>query len=281
MNVKSILHKPTRNLFLAIIISFVGVFITVSIASATLITINTDDATAADWSGATLFYSDPSGDLDANCTTGDNRDDIIEVYVASGPAGENQPISIYFLVKFADTNPNNTSQGNHQVSAYLDCPDGGGSFGQDELDASVLYIPAVDETALCNGVLPNPSCTMYGESDTKGQNATSGTANYTLEWQGLYADMAAFTAPGALNCTNNNLARIKISSYKLNPAGKYACTFDETVWRDFNSPTAVRLNSLEATNQQMNILIIKSIAAIIATLLVSTLVFLKFKRITR
>jgi hypothetical protein len=236
--------KPSRKLILIISVTLFALLLTVSVVSAALLNINTNDGTASDWSGVSLFQSDPVDDLNGSCTGGTDQDDIIETYVASGPAGTS-PNNIYFLVKFKNTNPSASAIQYHQISAYMDCQDSGGNYGQDNLDANVVYRPFADQTVLCNGV---QDCKLYNTNDPNGQRATSGTSNFTLEWLGVFNDMETFTTPGPLNCSDQEIARIKIIAFKSNTQGFYSCTFDETGWRDFNSPTDVDIVSLNSSN---------------------------------
>lgn len=263
MNIGKIILRPKRKLLLGGTITLVAVLLTISVASATLVSINTNDNTAADWSGVPLFVSDSNGDLNTSCSGAASTDDIIETYVASGPSGGGSPSYIYFLVKFASTNVGFVPAQYHQVSAFMDCA----PAGQDNLDANVIYRGYPDQVALCNGVSPNPDCFLYSSSGTEGQRPLNGTSNYTLEWRGSFGDMATFTAPGPLNCTNNNIATIKFTSYRVTNFGTYSCTYDETSTRAFNSPTAVDMVSMQASNQADDPFLVISLVAASAAIL--------------
>jgi hypothetical protein len=249
----------TQKIVWSFLLTIAVLLFTSSIAFASLYNINTDDNTWTDWSSVPLFLSDATGDVSGSCSGGTSKDDIVEVYVATGPIGS-VPSHIYVRAKTAAENA--ISVQFHQISAYLDCP----PTGQDTLDANVIYRPFGDQVALGNGITPNPDVRLYASPGTEGERPDD--ALDTVEWTGSFADMASFTAPGALNCTPSSTAQIKITSFKVKSTGTYDCTYDETTWRGFNIPTAVRLVSFNAARN--NTLLVLSISALLLSVVIGS-----------
>lgn len=252
--------KKIRNqkLIVAILLALTAMLTTISIATATLADINTNNGTNTEWASVPLFQTDSAGDVNTSCTGFDGRDDIIEVKVASGPASG--PVDkIYFNVTLNSTL--SAAVQLHQISAYLDCT----PAGADNADANVLYRPFPDQLVLGNGVLPNPDVKLFANNGTDGERYNAPTTNnYTLEW-GI--DIDEFInwnvgSQGSLNCGKNSQPQIIIRTLKvLSGSGAYDCTYDETYFRGFNIPTLVKLANLEANPKPDN-LVLKSISII-------------------
>ena len=261
--------KIRQRTVLAITIAAVAVLVTISTASATLLTINTNDLTLLDWGNQPIFHTDPPGDLNPDCAGGDGRDDIIETYVASGPTGTS-PTIIYFLVKLAEPNPGLGTLQYHKISAYLDCD----PQGMDDADANVIYSGFPDQVVLGNGALPNPS-SLYGYTlpGPEGQRVTNDTTNFAYEWQGGFIEMSKFTTPSPLNCKPSNVARIKFTTVSVDTSGELLCMYDDTGWREFDTPTTIEIVTISAANKNDSLLLAISIIAIVLAIIIFSVGF--------
>ena len=262
----------------AVTIAAILILLTISAASATLLTIDTNDNSAADWNSQPIFLFDPDGDLNTACAGGDARDDMIETYVVNGPSGSSErPTEIYFLVKFAETDTGLEALQYHWLSAYMDCA----PPGEDPMDANVIYRGYPDQVMIGNGTLPIPGIVyLYDSNGEEGQRVTNDTTSYTMEWKGSYIIMSQFTQPGPLNCTPDRIARIKFTAFRVDSTGNYLCTYDESGWREFNIPTAVEMVSIKTNNHIENTFLIISIVTLLAAIVVAAIGF-TLSRITR
>jgi hypothetical protein len=57
------------------------------------------------------------------------------------------------------------------------------------------------------------------------------------------------------------------------------CTYDETGWRDFDTPTAIEMESIKATNQNEKPLLFISITALLAAIVAGAIGFSYYRKI--
>lgn len=231
----------------SILLSLSLALITTSVGMAVLVSINTNNNSYVDWNPVPIFMSDVSGDQSTSCSGASGRDDIVQVYVATGPVGS-APDYIYF--RMVATAASAFSDQYHWVAAYLDCDVDG---VQDPKDAQVIYMsPAAgDIVVLGDGYYPNPHYVRrYDQTPEEfylGERPAD--ALNSVEFSVPIADMVNFPVEngGPLYCSPTTPARIKFYSIKVKPITYYwDCTFDETEWRDFNIPTSIELTSFKA-----------------------------------
>lgn len=244
------LRKASISLIFALTLGF----LTVSFASAILYTIDTDNNSASDWASVPVFQTDPSGDVNPSCTGGDGKDDIIETFVATGPA--DPPTHIYFGVRTAS--PNAVSTANHQVAAYVDCwPDGTPPNGPEDNDVVIMYRGEPDHVIYGDGHWgeggndrPTPwyiIIDQYSEGGPEGEHPADGLDR--VEWGMPFSDFDVIKQPlpeYEPNCGPDSEARIIFYTYKVTMFGSFDCDYDETVFAGFDIPTVVELNSLNA-----------------------------------
>lgn len=229
-----------QKIAIGLTIAIVLTLLSVSGAMAVLFNIDTTNNSGSEWSVVPIFQTDATGDQNTSCSAADGRDDIIETKVASGPAGG--PASwMYFRLKTAI--PSALAVQGHITSAYLDCNADG--IGDDPIENQAIYRPTRDEVILCDGNEPNPvNCIGYGEG-TPNDNPLLGErpndALDTVEFRVPIADLATLCQTNTIN--------IRFRTVLINTTtGVYVCEYDNTSFKGFNVPTAIKLSSLQARN---------------------------------
>ncbi len=238
--------------------------LTVSSVFAVLYNIDTNNNSVSDWSGVPVFQSDSSGDVSSSCTGGDTRDDIIQTYVASGPAG-GTPTWIYLRARMAGSNAIGVNQ--HWVGVFIDCA----PAGEDNQDTVIFFDAQGDDVYAGDGFKTSGKYTPdniagCGTGET-GERPSDGldTVEWSCDW-----DLISSNPTGA-NCDAGSVAQIKFMSFKVT-AGlipEFDCMYDETTYSGFNIATNVELASFTNKNQDNNLyLILFSISALFAILLI-------------
>lgn len=232
---KTIHQKIAIGLTTAIVFALLSV----SGAMAVFYTIDTTNNSGSEWSVVPIFQTD-ANDLNTGCSAADGRDDIIETKVAEGPASG--PASwMYFRLKTAL--PSALAVQGHITFAYLDCNADG--LGDDRDEYQAVYLPYRDQVLLCEGNEPDPmNCLGYGEG-TPNDNPHLGErpddALDTVEFRVPIADLSSW-------CQTNRI-NIRFRTVLINTtSGAYVCEYDNTSFRPFRVPTAVKLSSLQARN---------------------------------
>ncbi len=240
-------------------------FFSVSIASAALTSINTNNNSNTEWSSVPVFQEDPTGDLNpeanASCNDGNNTVDLVRTYVASGPAG-GTPTSLYFMAEMAGANA--LSGQNHAVSAYIDCS---GEFDHtDKTNSNAIYVPNSSNGEFVisgDGEWQNPNNWAF-VGGTLGERPANALTH--VEWQIDFDTIAE--NPSGYNCSANSVARIAFTVAKLDSSYAYICTYDQTSDAAFNVPTLLEMKSLQVVNKpdQSTFKVVAIISLVSATL---------------
>jgi hypothetical protein len=249
MNFRILRPINTKRLIISLLIFVSVFFFCVSVASAALTTINTNNNSNSEWSSVPVFQVDATGDLNpeanANCNDGNNTVDIVNTYVASGPAG-GTPLSLYFMVQMAGANA--LSGSNHAISAYIDCS---GAFDHtDPTNSNAIYIPNSSNGEIVisgDGEWQNPNNWAFVGADL-GERPANALMN--VEWQ-IDLDTIAQN-PSGFNCNANSVARVAFTVAKVDSSFAYVCTYDVTPDAAYNVPTLLEMQSLQARNRTEN-----------------------------
>ncbi len=254
-----------KRFFLSLMIALSVLFFGVSIASAALTSINTNNNSNAEWASVPVFQEDPTGDLNpesnASCADGNNTVDIVKTYVASGPTG-GSPTSLYFMVQVAGANA--ISGQNHAVSAYIDCS--GGFDHTDPTNTNAIYVGASANGEFVIGgdcEWPQPNNWAYLGANL-GERPANALTN--VEWEIDFDTISG--NPSGFNCNANSIARIAFTVAKMDSSFAYVCTYDVTPDAAFNVPTLAKMRSLQA-NRYSNRQVLIPIALVSAVFAVS------------
>ena len=278
--------KIQSKTLMVISIAAILALLSFSAASAIFYDINTNNASGSDWAGVSVFATDAQGDLNSGCTSEGcttcasgqlDTDDIIETYVATGPATSAQD-AIYFRVRFkapyTGTTPVSAPQ-YHAITAYLDCP----PYGKDDADVSVAYF-AKDSLTMGDGNLPNPNNYVpYDPPVTTGERPAS-PDNDTLEFSVTLADIEGLTASNCAADTEGNYpsAYVSFAAVQVNTLGLYSCTFDEAAARLFSIPTAVELGQMQASSARASTWGALSLASLAAAVVLGGYTLLRLRK---
>jgi hypothetical protein len=276
MNFRILRLFISKQFLLTIMVSMSVFFFGVSVASAALTTINTNNSSNSEWSSVPVFLVDATGDLNpeanANCNDGNNTVDIINTYVASGPAG-GTPLSLYFMAQMAGSNA--LSGSNHAISAYIDC---NGAFDHtDPTNSNAIYIPNSSNGEIVisgDGEWQNPNNWAFVGANL-GERPANALMN--VEWQ-IDLDTIAQN-PSGYNCNANSVARIAFTVAKLDSSFAYVCTYDVTPDAAYNVPTLLEMRSLQARNRSEKlVLTVVGLVSVVAAISFGSISYLTYRK---
>ena len=278
---KFFVFKPSlsRQLVFSFLTVLCVLFFSVSIASAALTTINTNNNSNLEWANVIAFQEDPTGDLNpeanASCNDGNNTVDLVKTFVASGPVG-GTPTSLYFMAQMAGANA--LSGQNHAISAYIDCS---GNFDHTDItNSNAIYVPNSSNGELVvsgDGDWQNPSNWAFVGGDL---GERPGNALMNVEWQIDFDTIAS--NPSGYNCTANSVARIAFTVAKLDSSFAYICTYDVTSDAAFNVPTLLEMKSLQSRNfPDKPILTVIASIFMVAALTIGLILYFSFRKQTK
>ncbi|MBN1538110.1 MAG: hypothetical protein JW908_15340 [Anaerolineales bacterium] len=221
-----IVDRKSNKLFLSTVIGMLIVILSVTVAYAAFITIDTTDGVVdGDWS-TTAFLSDPADDAD-------DTYDILNFWVSTNGSS---PTEFAFKVELDNWM---TTSGNDFLEARLDCNHDGDFI--DTEDLYIDYAPISDEVM----VFEAPGT---GDSYSLGSTYGEATAtNYVYEWKSTTSTGSVDWATCLANSTNINvmLATVTFSGDFIDK--------DITGIGGYNQSTAITLQNFSGNPRNVEI----------------------------
>ena len=233
--------------FLAVFVALLGV---VTVAYAAMYIINTNDASVAEWStqGIAQFQTDAAGDYISP------TQDIVNGWVARSLTNTNiASPTINFLMQLNSNSP--LEETATLAAAIFDC-DNDNVIGNDPEDRVIAYVRNGGDYMLDDGVYIGygdfSNSWFTGASENEDHNAGQVVNNF-VEWAVPLDDMDQ--TPGYCPATT----RIRFATINITVGGNWwnptitATTLDQVPsFRGYDMPTAVKLESLEASAHSVN-----------------------------
>lgn len=203
-----------------------------SVAFAVTLTINTNDGTIdSNWSSVTLFQDDPDDD-----STYPTAAEIDKVWITNNASVDTFYFRTDSLIQLSNLK---------LMVAKLDC-DRNGNYN-DATDVAVVYDPFTSSSFECQGDTYNLSCLHDSPEDDNGASSgeviDAGGGIYTYEWSGTTSGSVDWS--GCLGTISVQFAQVHYNNYNLED--------DTTIARDYNAPTVIQLNHLDASSNNRSI----------------------------